>query len=205
MGEHARYNGEEIKIGTGENMFYLRWDQAHLVQALPRNTDPVRDADEIRFRFPFPDEDNIEPGGFPGPRRGYPVAGVTAPGNVEHDTVQFADTRRSGYLMEVPCPEGPGENPFTVHLNGFVAATSLTQQQWLHGHLAAVLMCNGCGITWVLPELEDAEPVIQALNDAAAAKLRGLPSDDEPAAIKLRAIAARMAAGYAVTLEQASA
>lgn len=64
MGENASYQGQEIKIGTCENMYYLRADQAHLVTALPGNLDPVKRADAIRFRFPFPDEDHIAPGDF---------------------------------------------------------------------------------------------------------------------------------------------
>ena len=31
MGEYANYMGERVKIGTCEDMLYLRWDQRHLV------------------------------------------------------------------------------------------------------------------------------------------------------------------------------
>jgi hypothetical protein len=54
MGEYALYKGQQIKIGTCETMYYLRADQAHLVTPLPGNVDPIKDADEIRFRFPSP-------------------------------------------------------------------------------------------------------------------------------------------------------
>ncbi len=32
MGEYAIYRGERIKIGTCEDMYYLRPDQVHLVK-----------------------------------------------------------------------------------------------------------------------------------------------------------------------------
>ena len=66
MGEYATRKdiGERIKIGTCESMYYLRADQAREVYAEPGNVDPIADAAAIRFRFPFPDEDGIEPGNF---------------------------------------------------------------------------------------------------------------------------------------------
>ena len=58
MGEYAKHKGEEIKIGTCENMYYLRFDQRHKVKALPGNVDPNgADAYALRFRFPWPNED----------------------------------------------------------------------------------------------------------------------------------------------------
>ncbi len=55
MGEYAQYNGNEIKIGTWGNMYYLRFDQVGKVHPLPNNLDPrAKDILEvIRFRFPF--------------------------------------------------------------------------------------------------------------------------------------------------------
>jgi hypothetical protein len=55
MGEYATYNGENIKLGTCESMYYLRADQRHLISG-------YRFDGGDRFRFPFPDEDDIEPG-----------------------------------------------------------------------------------------------------------------------------------------------
>ena len=44
MGEYAKYNNQEIKIGTCETMYYLRYEDRHKVKALKGNVDPVRDA-----------------------------------------------------------------------------------------------------------------------------------------------------------------
>ena len=57
MGEFAIYRGDRIKVGTCEEMYYLRADQRSLISGYSF------DAGD-RFRFPFPDEDTIEPGQF---------------------------------------------------------------------------------------------------------------------------------------------
>lgn len=70
MGEFAKFNGTEIKIGTCENMYYLRADQAPLVLPVPNSLDPVAQAASIRFRFPFPTPAESGPSRTPNaPRR----------------------------------------------------------------------------------------------------------------------------------------
>jgi len=87
MGEYAKHGDREIKIGTCENMYYLRYDQRHEVSALPGNVDPVYDAERgIRFRFPFPDEDFVSPGGFIIYWRTLLIPGIVPPRDVEHRT-----------------------------------------------------------------------------------------------------------------------
>src|SRR3990172_10222248 len=95
MGEYATFNGHEVKIGTMEDMYSLRFDQRHQVQALSGNVDPNRDdeAQMLRFRFPWPDEDDIEPGSGKFHDKGYhravAIHGFRAPVDVEHGHVQF--------------------------------------------------------------------------------------------------------------------
>lgn len=55
MGEYAMYGGHQIKIGTCEDMYYLRADQAQRVRPERGSVDPFRQAPEIRFRFPWPE------------------------------------------------------------------------------------------------------------------------------------------------------
>jgi hypothetical protein len=98
MGEFARYGGERIKIGTCENMYYLRADQRFRVAALCGNVDPVRDAPHLRFRFPFPDEDHVAPGAFDRYDRAIGLYGVDVPTDIEHGSVQF--TAHTGYRQE---------------------------------------------------------------------------------------------------------
>lgn len=163
MGEFATYRGASIKIGTCEDMLYLRADQIHLVTPERNSIDPARERESVRFRFPFPDEDGVEPGQFDPPDRGVTVWGLTAPGGVDHGMVQFS--HRNGYLVSLPCPEGTGANPFRVHRNGFGGATELVQQRFVGDALVPVLGCKGCGVRWRLETPEDAEPLVRLLRD----------------------------------------
>lgn len=94
MGEYAHYQGESVKIGTCENMYYLRDDQRHLITGYDFESTLDRD----RFRFPFPDEDDRTPG-------------------------QYADYDRSieipGYMPENDYPiEEPAVGPIRVVQQG---------------------------------------------------------------------------------------
>lgn len=167
MGEYASYNGESVKIGTCESMYYLRADQAHLVTPESGNVDPIRDAAGIRFRFPFPDEDGVQPGGdFKRFDRGinvYPDESY-AP-TFGHYTIQFSSPE--GYLVSLPCPEDP-KSPQTlkIHRNGFIGKTHIKMQRVWNGHLALVMGC-ACGGLYRLEELADAEPIILACRSKA--------------------------------------
>lgn len=72
MGEYAtrKSDGQEIKIGTCESMYYLRYEDRAKVRHLSGNVNPVKDAGELRFRLPFPDEDGIQPGEYEDYNRG---------------------------------------------------------------------------------------------------------------------------------------
>lgn len=171
MGEYAirKSDGEEIKIGTCESMYYLRADQRFAVRALQGNVDPSSDdAYALRFRFPWPDEDGKAPGpdsfheaasgnGFD---RGVTVPGMAAPANIEHFTIQF--TAPHGYVTSLPCPESGATFPFTIHRNGFRGAVQLIQQKLLRdGRLVPILRC-ACGSAWRCEEPAEIEAIAVA-------------------------------------------
>lgn len=79
MGEFATYQGQRIKVGTCEDMYYLRADQLPLISGYEFSFAVDR------FRFPFPDEDGIEPGQFGDHNRGVEIPGWTLPPECEHD------------------------------------------------------------------------------------------------------------------------
>jgi hypothetical protein len=66
MGEYAirKSDGVEIKIGTCEDMYYIRFEDRDKVSALRGNVDIANDPDGSRFRLPFPDEDDVLPGEY---------------------------------------------------------------------------------------------------------------------------------------------
>jgi hypothetical protein len=192
MGEYARFNGQEIKIGTCEDMLYLRADQAHLVTPQSGSVDPIADAEHLRFRFPWPHEDGTEPGAFKDADKAVGLYGLTPPEGVEHYSVQF--TAR-GYNVSLPCPEGPDADkiPFKVHRNGFPGSVMIVQQRLWEGNLVLVCQCGGCGARYRLPTIEDVRPVVEACIGEADVKRR---AGDESGARWWMTVAERIAAGY---------
>ncbi|WP_142685403.1 hypothetical protein [Chitinophaga polysaccharea] len=68
MGEYIKYKGEEVKIGTVENLYYVTYPQMEnafqkgLLETAPNNCSPqqyLNPDSGFRFRFPFPDEDGF--------------------------------------------------------------------------------------------------------------------------------------------------
>lgn len=167
MGEYAKYGRDEIKIGTCEDMYYLRADQRHLVRALPGNVDPKgRDRFAIRFRFPWPDEDGCEPGQFEAYDRSVAIHGVRAPEGIDHYSVQFR--AHAGYLVSLPCPESSAPQPVQIHRNGFAGAVHLVQQKMLaDGRTVPVLRCGGCGTMWRVEDQADIEAIVVACRSEA--------------------------------------
>lgn len=162
MGEYAKRSsdGVEIKIGTCEDMYYLRAEQRHSVIPQSGNVNPSsREALSLRFRFPWPDEDNVQPGEFQPYMRALTVPGFSVPAGVEHHTVQFA--AQAGYLLSLPCPEGTPDP--RIHRNGFAGAVQLVQQKLLaDGRLVPVCRCGGCGAAWRMEDQGEIEALAVA-------------------------------------------
>lgn len=163
MGEYATYRGENIKIGTCEDMYYLRADQRDQIQGY----DFASCLDELRFRFPFPDEDDLEPGSFDDHGRGVVIpGGWKIPEDYHHTgTVQFK--AEPGYLCSLPCPES-GKIPegLTIHKNGWHGGYVVKQIKHVKNEWWIVIGCKSCGDAWRLP-LEEAESVAVAFRSEA--------------------------------------
>lgn len=191
MGEYATLGGQRVKIGTCEEMFYLRHNQRHLVKAESGNVN-VADlaiAAELRFRFPWPDEDGVEVGAFDPFERAVAIDGLTVPPDVEHCAIQF--TASAGYLLSLPCPESTAfPAGLRFHRNGFAGAVQLVQQKpTLDGRtLRAIFRCGGCGAKWRADTWAEVEPAVVALRSMADAENRRAAWWHE--------IADRLAAGY---------
>ncbi len=171
MGEYARITtgpsaGQEVKIGTCEEMYYVRHDQRHAVAY-------QFDAGD-RFRFPFPDEDELEPGAFDNHDRGWPIPEWRIPDEWAdgHGSVQFTST--AGYVLSIPCPESVRNsdagtariNGITVHRNGFNGGPRIVQQREHEEQLVTIVQCGACGHKWRL-SLELAEEVAVCLRTEA--------------------------------------
>ena len=166
MAEFANYQGARIQIGTCENMYYLRADQRFKVRAVHGSVDPVRDAEALRFRFPWPDEDDAAPGDFDKPDRSASLWCVAVPKGVEHGSVQFVAP--VGYLVSLPCPEACVTTPYTVHRNGFAGPVRIVQQRIRGDRALLVCACGGCGVKFHLPEWDDVAPYVEACEREAS-------------------------------------
>lgn len=199
MGEYAIYQGVEIKIGTCEDMYYLRADQRDKVTPLPGSLCPASNdvLGLIRFRFPWPDEDDIEPGSDKfydkGYARSYGVHGMLPPSDVDHHSIQFSAP--VGLLVSLPCPnseEGKSQ-PYKVHRNGYQGDVAICGTAWRGGEWRVILKCGACGAMYNAPR-EHAEEVAAKVRASADFALR---DKDEGRAKWLHAVADRMLAGYA--------
>lgn len=159
MGEYAKCGGKNIKIGTCEDMYYLRFDQRAMVRGVSGSVDPNGSAAlAIRFRFPWPDEDHIQPGSFDNFDRAIPAYGFAMPDGVDHYSVQFVAS--VGYNVCLPCPEGTPDP--RIHRNGFRGSVLLVRQKLLaDGRVVPICMCGGCGALWRMEDPDD----IQRLAD----------------------------------------
>lgn len=165
MGEYAYFRGERIKIGTCEDMLYLRAEHAPLLDTRSHeDTNVMACLDEVRFRFPFPTEDDKLPGEYDDPDKSLGLYGVTAPEGTEHGTVQFASNHPTGFLVSLPCPEGPDTDKigFKVHRNGYAGPVHISQQKVFGNQLILIGRCGGCRYAWRYETLDMVEPVIVA-------------------------------------------
>lgn len=199
MGEYAYLNGERIKLGTCEDLMYLRLEDAPRLEVRGSgDTDPTRHLDVFRFRFPFPDEDGIQ-GGHYDAERGVTIPGLEADPDVDHFTVQFRND--AGLLVSLPCPQGAYGKAWakaadvTVHRNGYPGSVDLTAHRVWNGRVVPVLRCRPCRTAWRLEEPADAVDLLEAL-DAAAEQAATDIYPDESRAVFYRSIADRVRAGY---------
>lgn len=170
MGEYAKYKGEKIKIGTCNEMYYLRYDQRHLVTPIPGNVDPVKQINSIWFRAPRNDEKDIAPGEF----EYYGYCGSkpiriylnTKDENYANELEKFClnnpdivqlKNEKMGVLVNINCYHGyKGENGENVHYNGWNSNTlGIAAIGFREGRAYALICCIACGHTFAKFDLDD--------------------------------------------------
>lgn len=205
MGEYANYAGHRIKVGTCEDMYYLRADQVRKITESESDFNDPEVLAVVRFRFPWPDEDANAPGDFEDAFRSLTLWDFEQPADLEHGLVQFSAS--NGYLVSLPCPEGSVavDHPYHVGRNGYGGPASLMQQAWRGGRLVGIARCNGCEAVY---RLEDGTEL------AAAASIRSAGDKQISRAIetkirtadergdRLHLIADRLLAGYELKMVQ---
>lgn len=220
MGEYAIYGagGTEIKIGTCEDMYYLREEHRHRVSHVRGNVDvrSIKELAVLRFRFPWPDEDaTAEPGTDNDAHQFDRGLGVTMPDGwklpeVEHGSIQMQRDYGDGHLLcSIPCPIGPAPLPVQVHQNGWGRGDVIIYQQGYRPAgkdgglvLAGIAGCAWCGSKFWLP-LDRAEEIAVALRAEADRKASGKSYCGWPAEF-LQGVADRLLAGYETELHTLS-
>jgi hypothetical protein len=168
MGEYATYNEQEIKIGTCENMYYLRYSDIGKIRSRDGNVDvnDPKTVNQLRFRLPFPDEDHIKPGDYE-PFRGALLCGYSDKKTIESPgTVQFHS--KTGMLVNITCyhgeklPENTKESRF--FWNGKGPAYELTFLKFIDGECFGVYSCIDCNQSFRAP-LKDLLPFMIRYED----------------------------------------
>jgi hypothetical protein len=149
MGEYVKnIQGEEVKIGTCENLYYCRYSDKEMLL----NADEYFDEKNgFRYRFPFPDEDNKFPGDYDPYGRGFEVLLLE-----ECSPTLIDDLREENYHHNtlthnvnnmnifVPCPLSHGFS-LKTSAGGPQNVVKIVQQKLVEGNLWTVIECGYCG------------------------------------------------------------
>lgn len=167
MGEYAirKSDGEHIKIGTCETMYYIRYEDRSKVEALPCSVD-LKDAHKygLRFRLPVFSEDGIEPGNYEESegsiplfhektKKNFPIKGGK-PGLI------YVTHKDSGVQVTFPCyhgeklPESYGKGDDEVSFRSF-HSHAISELVYLKAArmfnsdvILPVVRCKACGEEW---------------------------------------------------------
>ena len=183
MGEYAKRNsdGEHVKIGTCECMYYLRYEDRNKVSPLPGSLNPNTELN-LYWRLPFPDEDRLLPGEYEEYKRGLRLYKMVPDGRGREWAEDFTLSdegddlnpgiiqlhhKEAGLLLNVPCyhgmklPEvGPGMKAFW---NGKGHSFELSSVKNTSEGVLPIIRCRHCGNAWlstweeVLPYVGDKE------------------------------------------------
>lgn len=220
MGEYIKLDGQHYKLGTCEDLYYVRLEQLQRwiaegrTASLPGNLEPREYLDgSFRFRFPFPWEDpitnfNIPHGADPVSSQnfdyGFGVSLDAEFGGVEFDhspIYSHIKAHGGGYGLNVklPCPQSKEwlscsvRTEYKSEWEGRSSYIQIVQQRPCEGNIWTVVRCGHCGAKVRLSPSE---------GTLLAVYLRGRYSDTYPDKSDTFAeIANRIEAGYLVGTE----
>jgi len=167
MGEYAKRktDQEEIKIGTCDCMYYLRYEDRHTVEALPGHVDTVNTLN-LFWRLPLPSEDEILPGCYKSHQCVIRLYYVPEKRTYSCQyAVDFRDEtmaenpgtmqlhHESGLLLNVPCYHGlrlpDVQPPMQAFWNGKTHSIELAHIRNIgQNDIVPIIRCRHCGNTW---------------------------------------------------------
>lgn len=167
MGEYINLDGKPYKLGTCEDLYYVRMDQlrqwidAGRTEQLSGNLPPreyLKPEHGFRFRFPFPGEE--APERVPGSDDYDHGLRVCIPKDcdfdlVEHDhvTAHFSAGKYGGYQVNamLPCPQSKEWLTATFKKSvsggweGRTSVIEIVQQKYVEAEIWTVIRCPHCG------------------------------------------------------------
>lgn len=170
MGEYIKYNGQEVKLGTCESLYYTRLDQLEravavdILEKIGGNLEPAEYLDPkngFRYRFPFPDEDNIDIGEFKDYEKGLIIQLQPEDRDLadfDHEAIfHSCHPKGGGYNVNVstPCPQSKDFDwTFTQQPDNAIKKlqhspidwriVEITQQKQVDGEVWTVIDCPYC-------------------------------------------------------------
>jgi hypothetical protein len=200
MGEYVNYGGTSIKLGTCEDLYYVRHEQLERIigrcafqagNLQPRQY--LNPAHGWRYRFPFPQEDGIEPGTFKdfdyGMMLSVPKDSPFLSG--EHETICQSISCSGTHNVNtiIPCPASDAFKGIKSSGVPDCRPVEIVQQKLMEdGSLWTVLRCGWCKAKYRLPRDE-------AVTLAEVVRNYDMPRDDARRKF-FDAIADRIMAGY---------
>lgn len=158
MGEYAERESDrqEIKIGTCESMYYLRYSDRNKVRGIKNSLDPndEKTINVLRWRLPFPDEDEVRPGDYENHARGATLCNFSDPSTAEdHGILQLHS--KTGLLVNIACYHGEKKPKDTkevqFHWNGKGHNYELRHLKFIDGVVFGVYSCVECDRSWRAP------------------------------------------------------
>jgi hypothetical protein len=163
MGEYAfrKSDKKEVKIGTCETMYYLRWDNRNDI-VYPHNWL------DVSFRLPFPDEDSVPIGEYVEYNRCIPLINYSPISELDNGRLVLSHV--SGVQINVPCYHGCAADidedmfqPVTTWPHAKVQPSfSLmrVKQSQDFNKLCPVIKCNWCDYAYYSSTWQDILPFI---------------------------------------------
>jgi len=167
MGEYAtrKSDNERIKIGTCEMMYYLRLEDRSNVNPETNSLDLAKETG-LFWRLPFPDEDNILPGGYENHNRGLRLYKKRETPGIQpdsyddfepqelvkdHGTIQLRHD--CGLMVNMPCYHGlalpdypPDGKCFWNGKSWFFELSYVKELS--DGKIMPIVTCRHCGRMW---------------------------------------------------------
>jgi DNA-directed RNA polymerase subunit M/transcription elongation factor TFIIS len=153
MGEYAvrKSDNETIKVGTCEDMYYIRFEDRNEIMEDDGTESPLSTDTSLRWRLPFPDEDEVDIGEYDQHDRSVPLFKTETDGTVE--------------LFDMEIVDGD-------HFKGCKTPHSyyaLQSVKMTNDGMMAIVKCRDCRMMWradmddVLPYITDKPELVNRL------------------------------------------